>query len=270
VQTQPGGTGPGVFPVAWSGVQYRDVRPFVLADPASRVLGPPPALNSLDYAAAFADVALVGNADIPAPDKLATFQFWSVPAGSDQPPGEWLKIALTVAASRGVDLADGVRLLALLTMAMSDVTIVTVGTKFLHRHWRPTTAIQRADTDDNPYTAPNPAWRARAGSAGSTPEWVSGHSSYSATGAGVLAGFFCADAIAFDVLTDTAPGGVARSYPGFSAAAAEAGRSRVFGGQHFEFSNQAGLALGRGVAAEVLRTALLRTNGPRHFGECPL
>lgn len=270
VQSQPGGTGPGVFPAAWSGVQYRDLRPFVLTDPAARVLGPPPALTSLDYAAAFADVALVGNANIPAPDKLATFQFWSVPTGTDQPPGEWLKIALTVAAARGVGLSEGVRLLALVTMAMSDDTIVAVGTKYAHRHWRPTTAIQQADTDDNSYTVTDPAWRARAGSAGSTPEWISGHSSYSATAAGVLAGFFCADNIAFDVLTDTAPGGVARSYPGFSAAAAEAGRSRVYGGQHFEFSNQAGLAQGRGVASEVLRVALLRTKGPQHMGECPL
>jgi hypothetical protein len=50
-------------------------------------LGPPPALDSLDYAAAFAEVALLGNAAIAAPDKLATFQYWSLPAGSDQPPG---------------------------------------------------------------------------------------------------------------------------------------------------------------------------------------
>jgi hypothetical protein len=41
------------------------------------------------------------------------------------------------------------------------------------------------------------------------------------------------------------PDGVARSYPGFAAAAAEAGRSRVYGGQHFEFSNQAGTHFGR-------------------------
>jgi len=79
--------------------------------------------------------------------------------------------------------------------------------------------------------------------------------------AAVLAGFFCTDAIPFALATDSAPGGVARSYPGFSAAAAEAGRSRVFGGQHFEFSNQAGLAAGRAIADEVLTTALLRNDG---------
>ena len=97
--------------------QYRNVRPFAVADATRYVLGPPPALDSLDYAAAFAEVALLGNAAIPAPDKLATFQYWSLPAGSDQPPGEWVKIALIVAAARDLSLDDAARLLALLTMA---------------------------------------------------------------------------------------------------------------------------------------------------------
>jgi membrane-associated phospholipid phosphatase len=231
--------------------------------------GPPPALDSLDYAAAFAEVALLGDAAIPAPDKLATFQFWSVGAGSDQPAGEWLKIALTVAGARRLSVGPATRLTALLTMALADATVATVRTKFDFRHWRPTTAIREADTDGNPLTQPNPAWSARAGSVGGSPEWVSGHSSYSGAGAAVLAGFFCADRIGFSLTTDTAPGGQARSYPSFSAAAAEAGRSRVYGGQHFEFSNQAGQTIGRGVGAEVIATRLLRLDGPTHLGECP-
>ena len=104
---------------------------------------------------------------------------------------------------------------------------------------------------------------------GGTPEYVSGHSSYSGAGAAALQGFFCTDAIGFSLATDSAPGGVARTYAGFSKAAAEAGRSRVFGGQHFEFSNQAGLAIGRGVATETLATRLLRNSGPTHVGACP-
>jgi hypothetical protein len=269
VESQPAGTGPGVFRAAWSGVQYRSVRPFAVADPAAYEAGPPPALDSLDYAAAFAEVSLLGNADIAAPDKQATFQYWSLPAGSVQPPGEWLAIALEVSHARRLGLADQTRLAALLTMASADASVATVATKFDHRHWRPTTAIQEADTDGNALTQPDSDWSARAGGVGSTPEWVSGHSSFSAAAAAVLAGFFCTDAIAFTHVTDSS-NGQARTYPGFSAAAAEAGRSRVFGGQHFEFSNQAGLGVGRGVASEVLATGLLYQRGPTHHGACPL
>jgi len=269
VQTQPGGTGPGIFPATWSGVQYRNVRPFGVVDAARYVMGPPPALDSLDYAAAFAEVALLGNAAVPAPDKLATFQYWSLPAGSDQPPGEWVKIALLAVDSRDLALDSATRLLALLTMALADTTVATVGTKFAHRHWRPAHAIPQADLDGNPYTVADAGWLPRAGTPGSSPEWVSGHSSYSGSAATVLSGFFCTDAVPFTLVTDSAPNAEARSYSGFTAAAAEAGRSRVFGGQHFEFSNQAGLALGRGVAGEVLATRLLLRTGDTHVGSCP-
>jgi len=269
VESQPAGTGPGVFRAQWAGTQYRAVRPFAVADPARYVPGPPPALDSLVYAAAFAEVALLGNAALPEPTLLATFQFWSLPAGSSQPPGEWLRIGLGVAGARRLPLGEQARMTALLTMTLADATVATVATKYTYRHWRPTTAIREADTDGNPLTQPDPTWTARAGSVGGTPEYVSGHSSYSGAAAAVLAGFFCNDAIPFTHATDSAPGGAARSYPSFSAAAAEAGRSRVYGGQHFEFSNQAGFAIGRGVAAEVLANSLLVRSGPTHVGSCP-
>jgi membrane-associated phospholipid phosphatase len=269
VESQPAGIGPGVFRAQWAGTQYRAVRPFTVADPARYVPGPPPALDSLVYAAAFAEVALLGNAALPEPTLLATFQFWSLPAGSSQPPGEWLRIGLEVAGGRRLPLGEQARMAALLTMTLSDTTVATVATKYTYRHWRPTTAIREADTDGNPLTQPDPTWAARAGGVGGSPEYVSGHSSYSGAAAAVLAGFFCDDAIAFTHATDSAPGGTARSYPGFSAAAAEAGRSRVYGGQHFEFSNQAGFAIGRGVAAEVLADRLLFRSGPTHVGACP-
>ena len=270
VTIQPAGSGPGVFRADWSGVQFGQARPFAVADAGVFVPGPPPALDSLDYAAALADVSVVGNAALPDPAKLATFQFWSLPAGSVQPPGEWVKIALEVSDARTLPLDDSTRLLALLSMALFDTAIVTTRTKSTYRHWRPATAIQEADTDGNPLTQADPGWAPRAGAVGGTPEYVSGHSSFSAAGATVLAGFFCSDHISFTHATDTAPGNVARTYPSFTAAAAEAGRSRVFGGQHFEFSNQAGLTIGRGVAAEVLTTHLLHRSGPTHLGDCPL
>lgn len=83
-------------------------------------------------------------------------------------------------------------------------------------------------------------------------------------------GFFCRDDIPFTFTTDSAPGTQARTYPSFSAAAAEAGRSRVLGGLHFEFSNQGALAVGDGVAAEVLATSLLRPRGDTHLNGCPI
>ena len=48
----------------------------------------------------------------------------------------------------------------------------------------------------------------------------------------------------------------ARTFQGFDQAAREAGRSRIYGGIHYECDNREGLALGRAVAEEVYRTRL--------------
>jgi hypothetical protein len=247
---------------------------LITPDPASRrsrihTCNPP---TCLDYAAAFADVKLVGNMAISDQDKLDTFRYWSLGGGTDQPPGAWIQVALQVTANKPMPLPETTRLFALVSMALADTVAPTFYTKWHFRHWRPTTAINEADTDGNPYTDPA-SWAARSGQVGGSPEYWSGHSSFSAAGATTLAGFFCKDDIAFTLLTDTTspnPPNAPRNYPSFSAAAAEAGRSRVVGGLHFEFSNQQALASGRGIAAEILANKLLRTTDPTHFGQCPL
>jgi PAP2 superfamily len=269
-EVQPSFKGVGKFPLAWGGVQYRNLEPFAIANPDQYISPGPPALGTLDYAAAFAEVKLLGNAAIPDPEKNDIFQYWSLAAGTVQPPGEWVKIGLTVANAREMELNDKARLFALLSMALADTVAPTFKTKFIYSHWRPAHAVAQASEDENPHTDSDLSWRPRAGGAGGTPEHTSGHSSFSAAGAAVLAGFFCDDNIAFSHVSDSSMGGVARSYPGFSAAAAEAGRSRVLGGIHFEFSNQVGLAAGRNIAQEVLSRMLLRNKGKKHFGQCPL
>ncbi len=218
---------------------------------------------------------MLGNAAIPDQAKLDTFRFWALSGGTDQPPGAWLQVAESVSADRGLSLEDTTRLFALQTMAMADTVAPTYKSKLVHHRWRPITAIRNADDDNNPNTDEDATWLPRAGgnppdSPGTSPEHWSGHSSFSAAGATVLGRFFCNDQIPFTLLTDSAPGGQPRSYSRFSQAANEAGRSRVFGGLHFEFSNQAGLGAGRAIADEVLSKELLVTKGATHQGACPL
>ena len=261
---------PGDFHTAWSGVQFRNLRPFAIANSDAYLSPGPPALDSPAYADAFNEVKALGNAAIPDPDKSATFQYWSLGNGTSQPPGAWLQVAQAVSASQSLSLGDTARLFALQSMAMADTVAPTYQTKFDYFFWRPTTAIRQADTDGNPDTIQDPSWSARAGSIGSSPEHWSGHSSFSAAGASVLAGFFCNDEISFTLITDSSPSAQPRTYPSFSAAATEAGRSRVVGGLHFDFSNQAGLAAGRAIGAEILADELLLEHGPTHRGSCPL
>ena len=53
-----------------------------------------------------------------------------------------------------------------------------------------------------------------------------------------------------------------RDFTGFWEAAQEAGRSRIYGGIHYECDNREGLAIGKTIAAEILRSRLLPEDAP--------
>ncbi|WP_219462536.1 vanadium-dependent haloperoxidase [Nonomuraea rhizosphaerae] len=186
--------------------------------------------------------------------------------------GSWNTAALEIVRLKRAGDADAARTYAMVNVGMYDAVNGIATARGDHAR---TSAIQQADTDGNPYTDKVDTWRARAGNPGTSPEYVSGHSTFSGAAAAALAGFFCDDRIPFTLVTDSAPIDPAtgrpweRRFPGFSAAAGDAGRSRVFGGLHFEFSNRDGLAMGSNVAAEILARRLLLRSGPTHVGACP-
>jgi hypothetical protein len=274
---QPPGTGPGEFRGSFTNPQFRNLKPFGIADSSAYFGAGPAPLPSLEYAAAFDVVKVLGKttpntgSDAENAQLLGTFQFWSLGNNTSQPPGAWIQIALAALSTHPLDLPDATRLLALETMAMADTVAPTFMTKYVFHHWRPTTAINEADTDDNPLTIQE-SWTSRGG-VGGTPEYWSGHSTFSSAAATVLAGFFCDDNISFTVLVDTTspnPPNQSRTYQSFSDAAKEAGISRIYGGLHFPFSNEDALAAGRGVGNEILANKLLLLHGQTHYGQCPL
>src|SRR5204863_8348930 len=102
--------------------------------------------------------------------------------------------------------------------------------KYTYPLWRPVTAIRLADTDGNPDTAADPSWLPLAGNTAADPSYPGAHSTISAAGADVLASFY-GDGQPF-FLTSPALPGATRSFRSFSAAAEEAGVSRILSGQH--------------------------------------
>lgn len=270
-QTQDGNDQLRRFRASWSGVQFRNLAPFAIDNPSRYVPSGPPQLNTHSYSDAFNQVRTLGSKGIPNAQFLETFQFWASNAGTSQPAGEWIKVALLIQRKKPLSVPDSARLMALLGMALSDAVAPTITSKFNFHHWRPFHAIREADVDGNLKTAGVTGWEPRGGSIGGSPEYVSGHSSFAGAGTTILRGFFCEDNISFTLLSDGAVplGFGARRYSSFSQVEAEAGISRILGGVHFQFSNEDGLKLGRGVAKEILNTTLLRTRGETHHRGCP-
>jgi membrane-associated phospholipid phosphatase len=133
-------------------------------------------------------------------------------------------------------------LFALLNIAMADAAICAWDAKYSFNFWRPVTAIRNGDSDGNPATDADPSWTPLLATP-PFPDYVSGHSTFSGAAATVLARFYGTDNIAFTTGSDFLPG-VSRSFPSFSAAAAEAAASRLYGGIHYRAANDDGLQAG--------------------------
>jgi len=85
--------------------------------------------------------------------------------------------------------------------------------------------------DGNPDTTPDIFWLPLIVTP-NFPEYISGHSTFSGAAAAVLADFYGTDDLSFATTSDALPGAV-RHFNSFSAAAEEAGMSRIYGGIHF-------------------------------------
>lgn len=213
-----------------------------------------PALSSAEYATAYNEVKLLGAANSTArtAEQTQIAKLWAAGAGTVTPPGMWNQIATSVAQQKGASLEDNLRMYGKLNLALADAAICCWDTKYQSSFWRPVTAIQNGDLDSNGLTEKDAAWTSIL-TTPNHPSFTSGHSTFSAAGAAVLAGMF-GDNVSFSVSSADLPG-VTRTFNSFSSAAAEAGQSRIYGGIHFQFDNQNGLAMGSQVGQFAVQNA---------------
>jgi hypothetical protein len=97
------------------------------------------------------------------------------------------------------------------------------------------------------------------------PTYTSGHSTFSGAADAVLSSFFGAN-VSFATQSDGHSGFsqrplgtnqiVTRTFTSFAQAADEAGRSRIYGGIHYEFDNSAGLSAGQALGKYVVQNFL--------------
>jgi uncharacterized protein (TIGR03118 family) len=242
-------TPPGFAPAQTP--QWPFVTPFALESGAQFRPPPPPALTSAAYAAGFNEVKDFGRVDstVRTAQQTEVARFWEAKAGTPQIAGYWNEIAESAAISQGNTLDQDARLFAELNVALADETIAFFDAKYTYNRWRPVTAIQLADQDGNPDTAADPNWLPLLNTA-NHPSWVSAHGGISGAAAATLANFFGTDNIGFSLTSEDLVG-VTHSFTSFSAAAAEAENSVVWGGTHFRFDVVAGDAQGRAVAGFV-------------------
>lgn len=250
----PAGSGIGVHRAAFD-ARFRNMLPFGIASIAPYASAPPPALGSADYAAAFNDVKTYGQQDGDA-ERNEIAQFWLAEGGTVREPGLWLLALAAIVEQYGTagNVSGTARLFALVTMAIADSVCVTWDTKAAYYTWRPAIAIREADLDGNADTEKDAAWTPRNVSIGASPEFNSGTSSFGGAMSAIVEAFY-GTPTPFCFATDLAPNG-ARCYASALAAAEEAGRSRIYQGIHFQFSNVDGRRVGRLIGRDIVATRL--------------
>jgi membrane-associated phospholipid phosphatase len=232
--------------------QWPAVTPFALARADEFNPEPPPALTSDEYTRVFNEVKSLGEIDSKTrtSDQTVIGNFWN---GNIQ--DFWNEIAQTAALGHHLNLAQSARLFALLNISLADTTIAFFEAKYTDQFWRPVTAIQAAGTDGNPDTHPDEDWVPLTTKTAPDPSYPGAHSAISFAAAEILRLSF-GDRFTFDVTSESLKG-VTRHFTRFSAAAQEAGLSRIYAGQHFRTDHVAGKGLGRQVAESVVDTILL-------------
>jgi membrane-associated phospholipid phosphatase len=235
------------------------VRPFVMSSTTQSRQSPPGGyptyptlLASSLYASQVNEVKSLGraNSTTRTAEQTQIAFYWANDAnGTYKPPGQLLDHTRVVAQPRITAVVPLARLFAQVSLAMGDAAIAAWDQKYLTAIdlWRPITAIQQADTDNNPGTDPDTTW-VPLGNTPCFPAWVSGHATFAAAWAGVMRNQF-GDAVTFTGGTDDPNAvGVTRTFTSFTQAATEDARSRVYLGVHYQFDADDGLATGTNVA----------------------
>jgi hypothetical protein len=230
----------GNDPCAW----VKDVRPFLIEDPARYGTRGPDALGSRAYARDFNEIKAIGalsSANRTA-DQTDQAKFWM------EGPQPFTRAARALAAERRLREVDSARMFAMLYMSAADTAIATWTDKARWLFWRPLTAIRAGAEDGNPHTEADPDWLPLI----NTPPYPDHPSGLSSLGAamGVSLERVFGHRVRFTMNSTTS--GTSRSYRGFSDAVDEIVDARVYSGIHFRKADTDGAELGEDVARDGL------------------
>lgn len=247
-----------------------DVRPFVL-DSADKFLPPPPpALDSDTWQRVFAEIQLYGaaNSTVRSTEQTAVAKFWTANVIR-----QYNRVVRDLIDARALSLTRSARLAAMMNVIGADSLISCLHAKYHYLFWRPVTAID--PTSVNPSgdgfgpvpgfddgiaaTVEQIGWRPLV-TTPNHPEYPAAHGAITSAIAEVLSEFLDSDWINIDVHGFDATGAAGnlnavRHYDRVSDLRREIVGARLWAGLHYRTSSEAGVTLGRRVAAYDLHHA---------------
>jgi PAP2 superfamily len=244
---------------------WQQVTSFALSS-ASQFLPPGPGLKKSDGSYDKAIKAVIDQSAKLDDQSKARAEYWADGPKSEQPPGHWHLFAGAISRKHSQTIDQDTKLNFAVSNALLDAGITAWNAKRRYDFIRPVTAVRttQAGKTIKAWAGPGqgtkliPAEQFRSYiPTPPFPDYVSGHSTFSAAAAQVLRSFTGSDTLNLTVnfaagSSFVEPGtvpaaAVPMGWSTFTAAAGEAGLSREFGGIHFRDANAHGLNLGRAV-----------------------
>ncbi len=225
-------TGPGMWYSAKGipplGISLQKARTWLLDSTSQFRPAPPPAYASAEFQAAMEEVRRVARARTPEQVKIA--QRWN----AADPWAVWNETASSAIRRNRMSEAQAARVLAVMNVAASDAILACFEAKYYYWTIRPSQADSTLALADS-VTLPN------------FPSYPSGHACSAGAFDAALGHFFPQDRTEITRIAE------------------EQAMSRLYGGIHYRFDNDVGLALGRVVARHAVeRERLGRLNAWRN------
>jgi hypothetical protein len=230
------------------------IRPFALTSVSQFRAEGPPDLTSFTYAKDLNEVKALGSATSTVRNEAQT----DLARFATEPPPRWWPRNMRQFAADGRSVLQHARTMAFLWVAQADVTNACFDSKYHYEFWRPFSAIQLADTDDNPATEADPAW-APIVPTPNHPEYPAAHACNAAAVGAVLQKVFGGNRLDFS-LDSTAAGVVqtVRHYKKIDVMVNDLKVARIYGGMHYRNSVNDGATLGVRVANYIGRNHFRR------------
>jgi hypothetical protein len=214
------------------------VTPLLVRSATQFAPPPPPALTSDRYTRDFNEVKALGSATSTerTPAQTSTARFFSGLANVQLQA--MLRDQVTV---RHLDLVDAARMFAAADMSAADTIISVWYAKYVYGLWRPSTAINLADTDGNPATDPDPSWVPLVPNP-AYPEYPSGYNGFAAAVTRGLENVFHTEQLQLTLISTAVPD--VRHYDTGAALRQDVVDGRMWLGVHFRFGDTASRDMG--------------------------
>ena len=238
------------------------VDPFLMNDPGQFQPPPPPALDSQRWVDEFNEIWVYGSlvSGARTAEQTAAARFWTANVIR-----QYNRLGRDLSTSRSLDLLQTARLLAMLNVVGADAQIAVMHWKYAYLFWRPVTAIDPfavsndnfgpvpGFVDGNAATAEETGWRPLVGTP-NHPEYPAAHGSITSAVAEVLTAFLGTEEIDVDIRGFDPSGALGnlsatRHFDTAAQLREEIVNARLWAGVHYRGSGEAGVDLGRSVAA---------------------